>query len=68
MRPLTDRNGGNDAIGKRVDRRDGIKTIVKGEMRRADGTVTVTGEGIFILPRWAREELAESGGTPPQYE
>ena len=51
-----------------VDRRDGIKTIVKGEMRRADGTVTVTGEGIFILPRWAREELAERGGTPPQYE
>jgi acyl-coenzyme A thioesterase PaaI-like protein len=51
-----------------VDRRDGIKTIVKGEMRRADGTVTVTGEGIFILPRWAREELAASGEPPPQYE
>lgn len=51
-----------------VDRRDGIKTIVKGEMRRADGTVTVTGEGIFILPRWAREQLAESGERPPQYE
>jgi acyl-coenzyme A thioesterase PaaI-like protein len=51
-----------------VDRRDGIKTIVKGEMRRADGTVTVTGEGIFILPRWAREQLAESGEPPPQYE
>jgi hypothetical protein len=30
--------------------------------------VTVTGEGIFILPRWAREELADGGGTPPQYE
>jgi len=51
-----------------VDRRDGIKTIVKGEMRRADGTVTVTGEGIFILPRWAREQLAASGESPPQYE
>jgi acyl-coenzyme A thioesterase PaaI-like protein len=51
-----------------VDRRDGIKTIVKGEMRRADGTVTVTGEGIFILPRWAREELAARGERPPQYE
>jgi len=51
-----------------VDRRDGIKTIVKGEMRRADGTVTVTAEGIFILPRWAREELAKNGGAPPQYE
>ena len=51
-----------------VDRREGIKTIVKGELRRADGTVTVTAEGIFILPRWAREELARQGGTPPQYE
>ncbi|RNM14772.1 PaaI family thioesterase [Nocardioides pocheonensis] len=51
-----------------VDRRDGIKTIVKGELRRADGTVTVTAEGIFILPRWAREEIAKNGGTPPQFE
>lgn len=51
-----------------VDRVDGVKTVVKGEMRRADGAVTVTGEGIFILPRWAREELAGGGGTPPQYE
>jgi acyl-coenzyme A thioesterase PaaI-like protein len=51
-----------------VDRRDGVKTIVKGEMRRADGTVTVTAEGIFILPRWAREELARQGQVPPQYE
>jgi len=51
-----------------VDRREGIKTIVKGELRRADGTVTVTAEGIFILPRWAREQLAERGGAPPQFE
>lgn len=51
-----------------VDRREGVKTIVKGELRRADGTVTVTAEGIFILPRWAREEMAANGGTPPQYE
>jgi acyl-coenzyme A thioesterase PaaI-like protein len=51
-----------------VDRRDGVKTIVKGEMRRADGTVTVTAEGIFILPKWAREELAVEGAAPPQYE
>lgn len=48
--------------------REGVKTVVKGEMRRADGTVTVTGEGIFILPRWAREEMAKEGGPPPQYE
>jgi acyl-coenzyme A thioesterase PaaI-like protein len=51
-----------------VDRRDGVKTIVKGELRRADGTVTVTAEGVFILPRWAREELANNGEAPPQYE
>src|SRR5215217_7282689 len=51
-----------------VDRRDGVKTVVKGELRRADGTVTVTAEGIFILPRWAREELVNSGEAPPQYE
>src|SRR3954451_12949040 len=51
-----------------VDRRDGVKTIVKGELRRADGSVTVTAEGIFILPRWAREEMARHGDTPPQYE
>jgi acyl-coenzyme A thioesterase PaaI-like protein len=51
-----------------VDRREGVKTIVKGELRRADGTVTVTAEGIFILPRWAREELAKQSATPPQYE
>lgn len=51
-----------------VDRREGVKTIVKGEMRRADGTVTVTAEGVFILPRWAREELAKRGETPPQFE
>jgi hypothetical protein len=51
-----------------VARRDGIKTIVKGELRRADGTVTVTAEGIFILPKWAREQLAERGEAPPQYE
>jgi acyl-coenzyme A thioesterase PaaI-like protein len=70
---LTLRYGMNTPLGRCsaeawVDRRDGVKTIVKGELRRADGAVTVTAEGIFILPRWAREELAAHGGTPPQYE
>ena len=51
-----------------VDRRDGVKTVVKGELRRADGTVTVTAEGVFILPKWAREQLAELGEAPPQFE
>lgn len=51
-----------------VDSSAGIKTIVKGEMRDADGEVTVTAEGLFILPRWAREQLEASGEAPPQYE
>ena len=51
-----------------VDRREGVKTIVKGEMRRADGTVTVTAEGIFILPRWAREAMERDHHKPPRFE
>lgn len=51
-----------------VDSTAGIKTIVKGELRDAQGEVTVEAEGLFILPRWAREQIAESGETPPQYE
>ena len=46
----------------------GIKTIVKGWLKDADGEITVEAEGLFILPRWAREQLAASGDTPPQYE
>jgi acyl-coenzyme A thioesterase PaaI-like protein len=49
-----------------LDHFDGVKATVKGELRRADEEVTVTCEGLFILPRWAREELAKAG--PPQYE
>lgn len=48
------------------DRVEGVKTIVKGELRDADDQVTVEAEGVFILPRWAREQIAETG--PPQYE
>jgi acyl-coenzyme A thioesterase PaaI-like protein len=51
-----------------VDSTAGIKTIVKGELRDNEGDVTVEAEGLFILPRWAREQIAESGETPPQYE
>jgi acyl-coenzyme A thioesterase PaaI-like protein len=38
-----------------VDRREGIKTWGKGRMLNADGEVTAEAEGIFILPRWARD-------------
>ncbi|KAA1427519.1 PaaI family thioesterase [Nocardioides antri] len=37
-----------------VDRREGIKTWGKGRMLNADGEVTAEAEGIFILPKWAR--------------
>jgi acyl-coenzyme A thioesterase PaaI-like protein len=51
-----------------IDRVDGVKTIVKGELRRADGETTVRAEGIFILPRWAREALEEHQQKPPRFE
>ncbi len=51
-----------------VDSSAGIKTIVKGWLKDADGEVTVEAEGLFILPRWAREQIEASGEPPPQYE
>jgi len=40
-----------------IDRAEGYKTWVQGHLL-ADGEVTVEAEGIFILPRWARDALA----------
>lgn len=51
-----------------VDRRDGIKTIVKGWLKDAEGTVCVEAEGLFIVPKWARAELGLDGAAPPRYE
>jgi acyl-coenzyme A thioesterase PaaI-like protein len=51
-----------------VDRVEGVKTIVEGELRRADGETTVRAEGIFILPRWAREALEDQQQKPPRFE
>lgn len=42
-----------------IERVDGIKTIAKGHLKDADGEPTVEAEGLFILPRWAREAMAE---------
>ena len=39
-----------------TDRVEGVKTIVLGEMRDAEGRRTVSAEGVFILPRWARKQ------------
>ena len=51
-----------------IERVDGVKTIVKGVMRRADGETTAEAEGIFILPRWAREAIDEHNQRPPRFE
>ena len=40
-----------------IERSEGIKTWARGEIRTADG-VTVEAEGLFILPKWAREAIA----------
>lgn len=47
-----------------IDRTEGVKTWAKGHLIGPDG-VTVEGEGVFILPRWAREHLAEN--PSPQF-
>lgn len=46
-----------------IDRVDGIKTWAKGHIIGPAG-VTVEAEGVFILPRWAREKIAE--GKPDE--
>ncbi len=51
-----------------IDRVEGVKTIVKGELRDADGETTVRAEGIFILPRWAREAMEKNNHKPPRFE
>lgn len=40
-----------------IDRVDGIKTYAVGHLADAEG-VTVEAEGVFILPKWAREKFA----------
>jgi acyl-coenzyme A thioesterase PaaI-like protein len=55
-----------------VDRREGIKTWGKGQILNPAGEVTAEAEGVFILPRWARDldalraaaEATESGFEP----
>lgn len=51
-----------------IDRSEGIKTWAKGHIIGPKG-VTVEAEGVFILPRWAREAIAaQAPGTPtPSY-
>jgi len=49
-----------------IERSEGIKTWARGHIADADG-VTVEAEGLFILPRWARERLASQTGPTPRY-
>ena len=51
-----------------IERVEGVKTFAYAELRRADGEATVRAEGVFILPRWAREALEEHQGKPPRFE
>lgn len=51
-----------------IDRVEGVKTFVKGAMRNADGEDTVSAEGVFILPRWARNSGSDDPTSPPAFE
>lgn len=51
-----------------LDRADDIKTYIKGHLKDADGRVTVEAEGLFILPRWARESVDSWPRRPPTFE
>jgi acyl-coenzyme A thioesterase PaaI-like protein len=46
-----------------ITRVDGIKTWVEGHIADAGG-VTIECEGLFILPRWAREAIADTSPVP----
>jgi acyl-coenzyme A thioesterase PaaI-like protein len=46
-----------------IERSEGIKTWARGHLSDADG-ITVEAEGLFILPRWARQ----AAEPPPSFE
>ncbi|MCE1178908.1 MAG: PaaI family thioesterase [Micrococcales bacterium] len=45
-----------------------FKTTVRGEMLDADGQVTVEAEGLFVVPRWAREHVGTPTGDAAEFE
>jgi acyl-coenzyme A thioesterase PaaI-like protein len=47
-----------------IDRREGIKTWGKGHILGPDGEVTAEAEGVFILPKWARERMGDRTYRP----
>jgi acyl-coenzyme A thioesterase PaaI-like protein len=46
---------GDLTVSARLESNEGRKAIVKGELRDAEGEVTVEAEGLFILPSWASD-------------
>ncbi|WP_370246472.1 PaaI family thioesterase [Nocardioides sp.] len=51
----------------RIERTEGIKTYAVGTLADADG-VTVEAQGVFILPRWARERMErDPDAESPRY-
>lgn len=50
-----------------IERAEGVKTFARGHIVGPDG-VTAEGEGVFILPRWARKLLSErEWARPPEF-
>lgn len=47
-----------------IEKVDGIKTWARGEIVGPEG-VTVEAEGLFILPKWAREAIAQHDPAQP---
>lgn len=47
---------------------DGHKTTVKGHILGPDGEPTVEADGLFILPRWAREAMAAAKAREHAFE
>jgi acyl-coenzyme A thioesterase PaaI-like protein len=50
-----------------IEKAEGIKTWVRGEIAGPDG-VSVEAEGLFILPRWAREAIERHDPSPGFFE
>jgi hypothetical protein len=50
-----------------IERSAGIKTWAKGHIIGPDG-VTVEAEGLFIMPKWARELMKDRAETPRYFE
>ena len=51
-----------------VDREEGWKTFVKGHILDAQGRVTAETEGLFIVPKFAREALSHPMSDAGEYE